>query len=49
MKVVLKINKFIQDNILKNSRGYSSLKDEVKSHKITGVTDAMIDELFLLY
>jgi len=40
---------YIQDNILTNSRGYSSLRDEVKSHKIAGVTDAMIDELFMLY
>ena len=40
---------YIQNNILRNSRGYSSLRDEVKSHKIAGVTDAMIDELFMLY
>lgn len=40
---------FLQDNILTNSRGYSSLRDEVKSHKIAGVTDNDIDELFILY
>jgi hypothetical protein len=40
---------YIQNNILRNSRGYSSLRDEVKSHKIAEVTDAMVDELFMLY
>jgi len=40
---------YIQDNILKKSRGYSSLRDQVKAHKISEVTDADIDELFLLY
>ena len=36
-------------NILRNSYGLSSLRDEVKKHKITGVTDADVDELFALY
>jgi len=32
-----------------NSQSYSSLQDEVKKHKIAGVTDAQVDELFALY
>jgi hypothetical protein len=40
---------YINFNILKNSYGLSSLRDEVKKHKITGVTDAQVDQLFALY
>lgn len=40
---------YIQNNILRNSYGLSSLRDEIKKHKITGVTDADINELFTLY
>ena len=39
----------INKNILPNSYGISSLKSAVKNNKIPGVTDAVIDELFLLY
>ncbi|NOU19512.1 MAG: hypothetical protein HOO91_18305 [Bacteroidales bacterium] len=35
--------------ILRNSYGISSLFNEVKNHKITGVTDTQINELFALY
>lgn len=41
--------KYIQDNILSGSYGLSSLKSNIKSHKIAGVTDAQIETLFLLY
>ncbi len=41
--------KYIQDNILKESYGFSSLRDAVKAHKISGVSNVDIDELFALY
>ncbi|MEW5847070.1 MAG: hypothetical protein AB1777_12505 [Bacteroidota bacterium] len=40
---------YIQNNILRNSFGLSSLRDEIKKNKISGVTDADINELFALY
>jgi len=40
---------YINSYILRNSYGLGSLRDQIKSHKITGVTDAKIDELFALY
>ena len=40
---------FIQDNILVDARGFSSLRDAIKAYKISGVTDADVDELFALY
>ena len=40
---------YINFNILRNSYGLSSLRDEVKKHKITGVTDTDVDDLFALY
>jgi len=40
---------YLQNNILIYSYGISSLRDAVKNHKKTGVTDAMVDELFALY
>ena len=40
---------YIQNNILKDARGISSLHTAVKANKIPGVTDADIDELFALY
>ena len=39
----------IQDSILNSSYGLSSTYNSIKAHKIAGVTDAMIDDLFLLY
>jgi hypothetical protein len=42
-------NRFQKHNTIHtNTRGYSRLNDEVKKHKIAGVTDAQIDELFSL-
>jgi len=35
--------------MLRSSYELSSLRDQIKSHKIVGVTDAQIDELFALY
>jgi hypothetical protein len=40
---------YINQNILPDSYGITSLKGEVKNHKVLGVTDTAIDELFLLY
>lgn len=40
---------YIQYNILRDAYGLSSLRDALKDNKITGVTDADIDELFALY
>jgi len=40
---------YIQNNILGDSYGFSSLRDAVKNNKIAGVTDADVDELFALY
>jgi hypothetical protein len=40
---------YIQNNILGDSYGISSLRDAVKNNKISGVSDADIDELFNLY
>jgi len=40
---------YINYNILRNSYGLSSLRNEIKNHKISGVTDADVDELFALY
>jgi len=40
---------YINFYILRNSYGLSSLRDQIKSHKIVGVIDAKIDELFALY
>jgi hypothetical protein len=40
---------YINSNILRNSYGLSSLRDAVKNHKLTGVTDADFDDLFALY
>jgi len=40
---------YIQNNILKDSRGISSLHTAVRSNKISNVTDNEIDELFALY
>jgi len=40
---------FLQDKILVDARGFSSLRDAVKANKISGVTDAEVDELFALY
>lgn len=40
---------YIQNNILGDSYGIHSLRNAVKANKISGVTDANIDELFALY
>lgn len=40
---------YIQNNILRDAYGLSSLRDALKDNKITGVTDTDIDELFALY
>ncbi|HRW63110.1 MAG TPA: hypothetical protein P5132_06460, partial [Bacteroidales bacterium] len=40
---------YIQNNILRDAYGLSSLRDAIKDNKISGVTDAEIDELFALY
>lgn len=40
---------YIQNNILDDAYGFSSLRDAIKNHKISGVTNADIDELFALY
>ena len=40
---------YIQNKILKDARGISSLHTAVKANKIPGVSDADIDELFALY
>jgi hypothetical protein len=40
---------YINNNILHDSYGLSSLRDAVKSHKLTAVTDADVDDLFALY
>jgi hypothetical protein len=40
---------YINLNILKNSMDISSLQSEVKKHKLDGVNDFQISELFLLY
>ncbi|MBN1182270.1 MAG: hypothetical protein JXB49_08290 [Bacteroidales bacterium] len=40
---------YIQNNILVDSYGLTSLSNAIKNHRITGVTDADIDELFVLY
>lgn len=40
---------FIQNNILKDAYGLSSLISEVKDNKVSGVTDTDIDILFSLY
>jgi len=40
---------YLQDNILIYSYGTSSLRDAVKNHKIAGVTDAQLNQLFALY
>jgi len=39
----------IQNTFLGDSYGLSSLRDEVKEHKISGVTDSDVDELFAKY
>jgi len=40
---------YIQNHILNEAYGLSSLRDAIKNHKITGVTNTAIDELFVLY
>lgn len=40
---------YIYKNILEESFGISSLKESVKKHKITGVSDEQIENLFNLY
>lgn len=40
---------YINYHILRDSYGLSSLRDAVKSHKSTGVTDSNVDDLFALY
>lgn len=40
---------YIQDSILPSSYGLSSTYSSIINHKITGVTNAMIDTLFTLY
>lgn len=40
---------YIQNNILRYCKNIGDLKREVKNHKISGVTDSDIDELFSLY
>ncbi len=40
---------YLNSFILRDSYGYTSLRDAVKNHKLTGITDKDIDDLFLLY
>ena len=40
---------YIQNNILRDAYGLSSLRDALKDNKPSGVTDSDIDELFALY
>ncbi|MDA3779958.1 MAG: hypothetical protein PF487_07050 [Bacteroidales bacterium] len=40
---------YIQNNILNDAYGLSSLRDAIKDNKISGVTDADVDQLFALY
>jgi len=40
---------YINFNILCNSYGLSSLHEAIKNHKLSGVTDNDVDELFSLY
>lgn len=40
---------YIQNNILHDAYGLSSLRDAIKNHKISGVTDSDVDLLFALY
>jgi hypothetical protein len=40
---------YIQNNILDDSYGLSSLYNSVKNHKISGVSDTDVDNLFSLY
>ncbi len=40
---------YIHNNILNNSFNIQGLQDEIKKHKITGVTDSDIDALFEMY
>jgi len=40
---------YIQNNILRDAYGLSSLRDALKDNKPSGVTDTDIDELFALY
>lgn len=40
---------YINYNILRDSYGLSSLRNAIKSHKLTGVTDSNVDDLFALY
>jgi hypothetical protein len=40
---------YLQNNILYESLGYSSLLTSVRNHKINGVTDEQINQLFTLY
>ncbi|MDA3892677.1 MAG: hypothetical protein PF517_13520 [Salinivirgaceae bacterium] len=40
---------YIQDNILKDSRGIHSLKDSLYDNRLTGVTISDIDQLLALY
>lgn len=40
---------YINQNILKNSLDINSLREEVKNHKLEGVNDFQIQELFMLY
>lgn len=40
---------YINNNILKDSYGLSSLRDAVKDNKKSGVTDTDVDDLFALY
>ncbi len=40
---------YIEDTFLKHVYGLSSLQNELKAHKPTGVTDAQIDNLINSY
>jgi len=40
---------YIQNNILRDAYGLSSLRDAIKDNKITGVTNTDVDELFSIY
>ena len=39
----------IQNNILGDSYGLTSLSNSIKNNRLTGITNADVDELFALY
>jgi hypothetical protein len=40
---------YLNSNILRDSYGLTSLSAEIKEHKVSGVTNSNVDELFTLY